>query len=203
MSGAGAVPNHHADHPGFSGASGLVAGVLFAVAGRAAARVAADRTGVGAGDHVVDVGCGPGTAVREAVRRGATATGVDPAPVMLRLARVLPSGEGITWAPGRAEALPVQDSAATVVWSLATVHHWGDLDAGLREVARVLRPDGRFLVAERRIRQDARGLRSHGWTDAHAEAFAAACGSAGLVDAEVSTARSGRTTRLVVTARRS
>lgn len=198
----GTVPNHHADHPGFRGLPGLLAGLSFVVAGGASARLAADRTGVGPGDHVVDIGCGPGTAVREAARRGASATGVDPAAVMLRLARAVPAGEGITWAPGSAEAVPVPDSTATVVWSLATVHHWRDLGAGLREVARVLGPGGRFLVAERRIRPGARGLRSHGWTDAHAEAFTGACAAAGLVDAEVDATRSGRTPALVVTARR-
>src|SRR5262245_15125577 len=51
------------------------------------ARLAADRAGIGPGDHVVDVGCGTGTAVREAVKRGATAVGVDPSDPARRLAR--------------------------------------------------------------------------------------------------------------------
>ena len=36
------------------------------------ARTVADPAGVGAGDRVVDPDCGPGTAVREAARRGGT-----------------------------------------------------------------------------------------------------------------------------------
>ena len=196
------VPNHHAHHPGFHGATGLLAGLSFTVGRGPAARLAAERTGVGPGDHVVDIGCGPGTAVREARRRGATAVGVDPAPVMLRLGRLLTTGAGITWASGTAEALPLEDSTATVAWSLATVHHWQDVAQGLAEVVRVLRPGGRFLVAERRTRAGARGIASHGWTDDQAEAFAAACRTAGLVDVAVATERPRRTTILVGTARR-
>ena len=52
----------------------------------AVGRFAADLTVGLAVDQVVDLGCGPGVAAREAARRGARVTGVDPAPVMLRLA---------------------------------------------------------------------------------------------------------------------
>jgi ubiquinone/menaquinone biosynthesis C-methylase UbiE len=195
------APNHHAHHPGFRGVPGLVAALSFTVARGGTARLAADLTEVGAGDRVVDVGCGPGTAVREARRRGATVTGVDPAAVMLRVGRLL-SPRDVTWALGSAEALPLPDGDATVVWSLATVHHWRDVEQGLAEVRRVLRPGGRFLVTERRTRPGARGLASHGWIDDQADAFAAACRSAGLVDVAVSSHRPGRTTTLVVTATR-
>jgi ubiquinone/menaquinone biosynthesis C-methylase UbiE len=202
MSEARAVPNHHAHHPGFRGVPGFTAALCFTVGRGAAARLAADRTGVHLGDHVVDIGCGPGTAVREARRRGATATGVDPAAVMLRVARRLSRGSGTSWLLGAAEDLPLDDGVATVAWSLATVHHWQDVAQGLAEVRRVLQTDGRFLVAERRTTPDARGLRSHGWTEAQAEAFGAACTAAGFADVDVDAARAGRTATLVVTARR-
>ena len=65
--------------------TGLLIGLIMSLAGGAAARLAADVAAVSDGDRVIDVGCGPGTAVREAARRGARVTGVDPAPVMLRL----------------------------------------------------------------------------------------------------------------------
>ena len=78
-------------------------------------------------DHVVDIGCGPGSAARAAARRGARVTGIDPASVMLRVARaVTPKRAAIAWAEGAAEHLPLPDGAATVVWSLATDHKWND-----------------------------------------------------------------------------
>ena len=199
MSTTNPVPNHHADFPGFRGLPGLVAALTFTVGRGPTARLAADLAGVGPGDQVVDIGCGPGTAVREARRRGAAATGVDPADVMLRVGRLL-SRSDITWAVGSAEDLPLPESAATVVWSLATVHHWRDVDAGLAEVRRVLEPGGRFLVTERRTSAGARGHASHGWTDDQAAAFADACRVAGLADVAVRTEQPGGTATLVVTA---
>jgi ubiquinone/menaquinone biosynthesis C-methylase UbiE len=187
------VPNHHADYPGFSGIRGLLAGLTMLI------RLAADLTGVSKGDRVVDVGCGPGAAAREAARRGAEVIGIDPAPVMLKLARRRTRrGASITWTEGAAEAMPLPDGWATVVWSIATVHHWPDLDAGLAEARRVLAPEGRLLAIERRTRPAARGLASHGWTDAQADAFADRCRAAGFADACVETHTPARHTLLAV-----
>lgn len=200
MSSADAV-NHHAGHPGFAGVTGLLAGLTMIVAGGAVARLAADLASVSDADRVVDVGCGPGTAVREAARRGPRVTGVDPAPVMLRLARTLTRDRpAITWVEGAAEDLPLPDGSATVVWSLATVHHWRDVTAGLAEVKRVLAPGGRLLAIERRARPGATGLASHGWTDHQAESFAAQCRAAGFESVRVEKHTPGRRAVFVVKA---
>lgn len=197
------VPNHHADHRGFSGITGLLAGLTMLVGRGAVARLAADLTATNDNDHVVDVGCGPGAAMREAARRGARATGIDPAPVMLKLARWLTRrGSSITWAEGAAEALPLGDGSATVLWSIATVHHWPDLNAGLAEARRVLTSRGRFLAIERRTRPGARGLASHGWTDRQAATFVDRCHDAGFTDVALERCRPGRKTLLVVRATR-
>ena len=136
--------NHHADHPGFSGVTGAIVGLMLLWMGRANARLAADLTGVSTGDRVVDIGCGPGGAVREAARRGARVTGVDPAPVMLRLARTFTRDAVVEWVEGTAESVPLPDGSATVLWSLATVHHWKDVGLGLGEAHRLLAPNGRL-----------------------------------------------------------
>lgn len=191
--------NHHADHPGFSGVTGAIVGLMLLWMGRANARLAAEATDVSAGDHVVDIGCGPGGAAREAARRGARVTGVDPAPVMLRLARTLGRDANIEWTEGTAENVPVPDGSATVWWSLATVHHWQDVGKGLGEAHRVLAPNGRLLAVERRVRPGATGLPSHGWTQQQAESFAAQCRTAGF--AEVTVGRHGKGRRGVWTVR--
>ncbi|MFY9806979.1 MAG: class I SAM-dependent methyltransferase [Pseudonocardiaceae bacterium] len=193
--------NHHADHPGFAGLTGLVIGLIMSLAGRPAARLAADVAAVSDADWVIDVGCGPGTAVREAARRGAHVTGVDPAPVMLRLARILTGDRpAITWVDGAAEDLRERDASATVVWSLASVHHWRDVTAGLAEITRVLAPTGRFVAIERLVRPGATGLASHGWTAQQAESFAAQCLAAGLADVRVENHTPGRRALVVVRA---
>jgi ubiquinone/menaquinone biosynthesis C-methylase UbiE len=185
--------NHHAGHPGFGGVTGLLAGLVMLIAGRGRARFAVDLTSVLEADRVVDVGCGPGNSVRMAARRGAHVIGVDPAPVMLRLARTFTRGHPpVRWSRGAAEELPVPDGWANVAWSIATVHHWRNVTAGLTEVRRVLVSGGKFLVIERQVRADAAGLASHGWTEDQAQSFAAQCRSAGFDTAHVDRRTRGR-----------
>jgi ubiquinone/menaquinone biosynthesis C-methylase UbiE len=193
--------NHHADHPGFAGLTGLLAGLIMIPGRGPIARLAADLASVSATDRVIDVGCGPGTAVREAARRGARVIGVDPAPVMLRLAEVLTRQQaGITWAEGAAEDLRQPDSSATVLWCVATVHHWKNVGVGLAEARRVLAPRGRLLAIERRVRPGATGLASHGWTEQQAQSFAAQCRAAGFGDVRVEEHSRGRHVLCVVQA---
>jgi ubiquinone/menaquinone biosynthesis C-methylase UbiE len=194
--------NHHADHAGFSGLVGALFALVFLVVGRASARLAVDLAGVASGDRVIDIGCGPGEAVRQAARRGATATGVDPAPVMLRIARAVTRGGAVHWKQGTAERVPLPDGCATVVWSLATVHHWQDVGAGLREAHRLLTPDGRLLAVERQSPEGATGVASHGWTRRQGDAFAAQCRTAGFEQVQVGEQRAGRRAVWVVQARR-
>ena len=194
--------NHHGDHPGFAGLSGTLFAAVFLLAGRAAAALASELTAPVAGDHVVDIGCGPGNAVRAAARRGARATGVDPSAAMLRVARTVTRDATVTWAEGSAEAIPLPDASATHVWALATVHHWRDVPAALTEIRRVLDRGGRLLAVERRTEPGATGFASHGWTTQQAESFAALCSAAGLVDVEVTTRQTGRRAVWAVSARR-
>ncbi len=173
-------PNHHGDHPGFAGLTGLIAAVGFTRGRDADARLAIRLAELHAGDRLVDVGSGPGVAARRVASLGAEVVAVDPSAMMLRVGRVMNRAPGLRYEPGAAEALPVADGWATVVWSLATVHHWPDLDAGLREVVRVLDRGGRFVAIERRVPAGAHGLASHGWAPAQADAFAARCEVFGL-----------------------
>lgn len=108
----------------------------------------------------------------------------------------------VAWAEGAAENLRQPDGSATVVWSLATVHHWTDVTAGLAEAKRVLAPGGKFLAIERRVRLGATGLASHGWTDQQAESFAAACRSAGFDELCIQKHTPGRRAVLVIKATR-
>jgi ubiquinone/menaquinone biosynthesis C-methylase UbiE len=121
---------------------------------------------------------------------------------MLGLARRLTRNKSrITWSQGAAEDLPLPDACATVVWSLATVHHWKDVTAGLGEVHRVLARQGRFLAIERRVRPGATGLASHGWTDQQVQSFVTQCVAAGFEAPRVKEHPQGRRVLWVVQAR--
>jgi ubiquinone/menaquinone biosynthesis C-methylase UbiE len=195
------APNHHANYPGFEGITGLLAGASMAVGREGDARLVQQLSRLHPGDRVVDVGCGPGTAVRRAARLGASVIGVDPAPVMLRVARVLTrSSDTVRYARGTAEALPLPDRSVSVLWTIASVHHWTDLDAALDEARRVLGPGGRLVAIERRSQPGARGHASHGWTDEQATAFAHRCQEHGFIDAKVGRHQTGRRRTLSVTA---
>jgi len=106
----------------------------------------------------------------------------------------------VRYAEGSAEALPLPDSSVSVAWSIASVHHWADLDAGLQEARRVLKPGGRMVAIERLARPGATGLASHGWTPEQASAFADHCLAHGFTGARVNRHGDGRRTKLSVSA---
>ena len=98
------------------------------------------------GDRVLDACCGTGDLAVAASRAGARVTGLDFSERMLERAR-RKSGE-IEWVQGDAEKLPFEDAsfdAATVGFG---VRNLADLERGLAELRRVLRPDGRVAILE-------------------------------------------------------
>ena len=98
------------------------------------------------GDRVLDACCGTGDLAVEAERRGGRVVGLDFSERMLERARK--KSGAIEWVQGDALALPFGDGefdAATVGFG---VRNLADLEGGLRELARVLRPGGKLAVLE-------------------------------------------------------
>jgi len=197
--------DHHHRHEGTKLWAGVTA--LSMVFGRGkAAHCVADLAQLAPSDRVVDVGCGPGTAVRVAAARCEWATGVDPDPITLRFGRWLDSmrrRHNVDIVQGRAEALPLRDASATVVWALSSYHHWSDPSAGLAEVHRVLAPGGRLFLVERLTKPGAKGHRAHGLTEDQADSLVGAVERAGFTDAHRETHVAGRRTLAVVSGWRS
>jgi ubiquinone/menaquinone biosynthesis C-methylase UbiE/uncharacterized protein YbaR (Trm112 family) len=99
------------------------------------------------GDRWLDLGCGTGNLLAAADARGIDAVGLDIALRWLVVARRRPSLlAGARLVCGDASHLPFEDGAFAAVTALGVLEHCDDLPAALREVARVLRPGGRFLV---------------------------------------------------------
>ena len=98
-----------------------------------------------AGRRVLDVGSGTGVLARALGARGARVWGVDPSDEMVAQARAL-ERHGVAFARASAEALPFEDG-----WFeravLRLVVHLLDRPRAFSELARVLVPDGRIVVA--------------------------------------------------------
>jgi demethylmenaquinone methyltransferase / 2-methoxy-6-polyprenyl-1,4-benzoquinol methylase len=106
----------------------------------------AARAVVRPGDHVLDACCGTGDLALAAEKAGGTVVGLDFSERMLERARRKSSG--IEWVLGDLLALPfARESfdAATVGFGVRNVE---DLEAGLRELGRTLRPAGRLACLE-------------------------------------------------------
>ncbi len=182
--------------------AGEIAMALSMTVGRgAAARTVAELAGLDGEDRVVDVGCGPGTAVRVAARQAREAIGIDPSRVSLRLARWitrLRRVRRVTWLEGVAEFLPLEQGRLTVAWAVSSVHHWEDRVAALGEIHRVLVPGGRIVLAERLVEDGARGHAAHGLTSGQAATLASEMGSAGFSGVQIGRCDARRRTLVVV-----
>jgi len=100
---------------------------------------------------ILDVGCGTGRLLRSAALRfpAARLVGVDAAIEMVRQAEAsLPPGTAIEFQQATAEELPFSNAQFDLVFSTLTFHHWQDQRQGAAEVARVLAPGGRWLLAD-------------------------------------------------------
>jgi demethylmenaquinone methyltransferase/2-methoxy-6-polyprenyl-1,4-benzoquinol methylase len=104
------------------------------------------RAVVRPGARVLDACCGTGDLALAAEREGGFVTGLDFSARMLERARR--KSTSVTWVQGDVLALPFADGAFDAVTIGFGVRNLDDLDAGLRELRRVLRPGGRLGILE-------------------------------------------------------
>ena len=104
------------------------------------------RAVVRPGDTVLDACCGTGDLALAAAREGGRVTGLDFSERMLERARK--KAPQLEWVEGDLLALPFADAtfdAATVGFGVRNVD---DLERGIGELRRVLRPGGRLAILE-------------------------------------------------------
>jgi ubiquinone/menaquinone biosynthesis C-methylase UbiE len=107
------------------------------------------------GDHVLDIGCGPGRLARVVAERVAptgSVAGIDPSPEMISraTAQARKYGVPVSFQVGYAQQLPFGESTFDAVSCTLALHHVADDDqqTAVAEMYRVLKPGGRLLIAE-------------------------------------------------------
>lgn len=152
------------------------------------------------GERVIDIGAGMGAGVMRAARSGAHVIAVEPTPFMRRVLQmrrlVSRFRTGIDVVDGAAERIPVDDRVIDAIWAVNTMHHWVDVERGVAEIARVLRPNGRVLLVDELFtdpshpdhdRFDAgNDGEHHGFTMVDADQMGSLLRAAGLADVDAS-----------------
>ncbi len=134
------------------GMGGRLAGWLMALTNRDLNAWAIDQLAVRPGDHVLEIGFGPGLAVQALARRARNGSveGVDVSPLMVeqairRNAAMVKAGR-VSLRVGAVSALPYDVGRFDKVLAVNNVQFWPQLADDLREVARVMRPSGVLAI---------------------------------------------------------
>lgn len=102
-----------------------------------------------AGERVLDVACGSGTAALVAARRYCEVTGIDYVPELIERAKRRAAADGLVvdFRVADAQALPFPDASFDVVLSVYGVQFAPDQEEAASELLRVCRPGGRIGLA--------------------------------------------------------
>lgn len=103
------------------------------------------RAAIAPGDRVLDLACGTADLALAASRLGASVVGLDLAPRMIELARGKTGAACVRFLVGDMTSLPMPAAAIDVVLTGYGLRNVPRLERALDEIARVLRPGGRFL----------------------------------------------------------
>lgn len=113
--------------------------------------LAAGLTGSARRPVVLDLGCGAGHASFAVAPVAESVTAFDLAPEMLAVVGGAARARGlaqIVTQQGNVASLPFADASFCMVMTRFSAHHWFDVPAALREVKRVLKPGGVFVVID-------------------------------------------------------
>ena len=150
-----------------------------------------------AGETCVDIGAGMGAGLRTGTGGGAKVVAVEPTPFMRRTLTIRRLGrrdrDRIEVVDGTAEQIPVDDDSVDALWAVNTMHHWNDAAKAIDEIRRVLRPDGRVVLADELFDDPAHpehdrfgsdGVEHHGFTMVDAQRMGQLLTAAGLTDVD-------------------
>jgi ubiquinone/menaquinone biosynthesis C-methylase UbiE len=108
-------------------------------------------SGYALGDHVLEVGAGPGATTKELLRRAGRVTSLEYDPSFVAKLAERYKDSGVTVVQGDAATLPFPDHTFSSVVAVLVLHHLKSLEqqnAAFQEIHRVLRPGGMFFAFE-------------------------------------------------------
>ncbi len=123
---------------------------------------------------VGDLGCGTGELTAALAPHVAHVHAIDASAPMLAAATArVAHAPNVTLAQGTLESLPLDDASLDAAILLLVLHHVADPARALAEVRRVLRPNGRLLVADMRAHahEEYRAGMGHVWLGFDADAL--------------------------------
>ncbi len=110
---------------------------------------AISRAGLTRGSVVVDLGAGSGFITEGLAGMPVRIIAIDQSPAMLEVMKIKFSGkESITYKPGSANKLPVESDSVDAVIANMYLHHVENPMKAIQEVYRILKPGGRFILAD-------------------------------------------------------
>src|SRR5262245_17312 len=105
---------------------------------------ALERTGLGAGWHVLDIGCGAGAFLRLVAERGGVAHGLDASDALIAFARERLPGTDLR--VGEMEDLPWDNDSFDLVTGFNSFFFANDIVAALRQAGRVAKPAAAIVI---------------------------------------------------------
>jgi len=99
---------------------------------------------------ILEVGCGMGMDLLQFAKRGAKVVGIDLVSYHIELAQELfkmkISSRNYEIFQADAESLPFKNESFDLVYSFGVLHHTPNIKKAIREIWRVLKPDGKVMV---------------------------------------------------------
>lgn len=112
------------------------------VTGPDARQISVEEVLRGAPDRVLEVGCGEGELAEQLAAVVSDVVAIDQSPRMVELTRA----RGVDARVADVQELPFPDDSFDAVLAAWVLYHVPDLDRGLSEIGRVLRPGGRLVA---------------------------------------------------------
>jgi len=145
------ILSRQAAHPG--GVLGRALGRLWVSETAGVNDAALDLLDAVAGEQVLEIGFGPGRSLGTLAGQGVLLTGVEVSATMIEMATrrnaALVDDDRVTLLQGDGTSLPVPDATFDGVLSVHNIYFWPDPARTIGEIARVLRPGGRVVMAFR------------------------------------------------------